>query len=287
MWGVLCNPTSGGGRGAKLKSKLIAELNSLGVPYQDISAESYSLAEANLRNSLALFDSGLLVVGGDGMVHLAIQQLAKTKVPLAVIPGGTGNDFARTLNLDLAEPISNLEHYLSSTPTEIDLGEVDKKYFAQILSTGFDSLVNERANKISFIKGKAKYNLAILLELSRFKPRRYQFTVDNVSFGTEAMLVAVSNGKSYGGGMLITPMADIRDGLFEVMILGPVSKLEFIKVFPKVFSGSHVDHPAVKFLRANSVHIAAEAIAYADGERISALPVSAKVAPKALRVWSK
>lgn len=287
MWGVLCNPKSGGGYGAKLKRELLAELDARKVSYLDISAESYREAEANLKNSINSIDSGLFVIGGDGMVNLAVQQLANTKIPLALIPGGTGNDFARTLNLDLISPVSNIDLYLNVPPTEVDLGNANNRFFAQILSTGFDSLVNERANKIHIIKGKSKYNLAILLELSKFLPKHYEFKVDEVSFGTEAMLVAVSNGKSYGGGMLITPMADNSDGFFDVMILGPVSKLEFIKVFPKVFSGSHVNHPAVKFMRAKTVQIHAHAVAYADGERISELPVTAKIAPKALRVWSR
>lgn len=287
MWGVLCNPTSGGGKGAELKKALLEALDSRKIPYEDISADSYSSASDNLREKLNFFDYGLFVVGGDGMVHLAIQQLAKTNLPLALIPSGTGNDFARTLGLDLSNPVANIDHYLTSEPNEVDLGSVNSRYFAQILSTGFDSLVNERANKIRIIKGRSKYNFAILLELSRFKPKRYNFTVDDVSFETEAMLVAISNGKSYGGGMLITPMADIQDGFFEVMILGPVSKLEFIRVFPRVFTGSHVNHPAVKFMRARTVSIAADAVAYADGERISVLPVKAEIEPKALKVWSR
>ena len=99
------------------------------------------------------------------------------------------------------------------------------------------------------------------------------------------MLIAIANGSSYGGGMQVCPGADIEDGLFDLMILAPVSKIEFLKVFPKVFSGTHITHPAVSMMRGKKISVTAEAIAYADGERIGPLPISAEVVPAALRTW--
>jgi diacylglycerol kinase (ATP) len=130
-----------------------------------------------------------------------------------------------------------------------------------------------------------KYNAAIAIELPRFKPRHYEITLDDRTIATEAMLIAVSNGRSYGGGMLVSPNASIVDGLFDVMILHPVSKIEFIKVFPTVFAGTHVSHPAVEIIRSKSVTIESKAVAYADGERIGQLPVSAECIQGAARSW--
>jgi diacylglycerol kinase (ATP) len=130
-----------------------------------------------------------------------------------------------------------------------------------------------------------KYNAAIAIELPRFKPRHYEITLDDRTIATEAMLIAVSNGRSYGGGMLVSPNASIIDGLFDVMILHPVSKIEFIKVFPTVFAGTHVSHPAVEIVRSKSVTIESKAVAYADGERIGQLPVSADCIQSAARSW--
>jgi diacylglycerol kinase (ATP) len=98
-------------------------------------------------------------------------------------------------------------------------------------------------------------------------------------------LIAVANGTSYGGGMQVCPNASFDDGLFDVMILEPISKFEFLRVFPKVFTGTHITHPKVSIKRARRVEISAPAVAYADGERIGALPVRAEVAPRALKVW--
>ena len=110
--------------------------------------------------------------------------------------------------------------------------------------------------------------------------------MDSVNITTEAMLIAVGNGRSYGGGMLVCPQAQINDGLFDVMILEPVSKIEFLKVFPKVFSGSHINHPAVKTFRTQKISIVAEAVAYADGERIGRAPVSAECIASAGLTWT-
>ena len=129
------------------------------------------------------------------------------------------------------------------------------------------------------------YNISILLELPLFQPRRYQFQIDGEGFTTEAMLIAIGNGSSYGGGMLVCPGANLHDGSFEVMILEPVSKMEFLRVFPKVFSGAHITHPKVKILHGSSIEMESDAVAYADGERIGPLPIQATTIADALLTW--
>lgn len=284
MLGLLCNPTSGGGRGGKIKEQVISHLQSQELDFLDLSGVNADAAKMNLKALDLERISNLIVIGGDGLVHLAIQKLARSTVPLLIIPAGTGNDFARSLGLNINKPLENLSLLNEMKSTGVDLGLVAGEYFAQILSTGFDSLVNERANQMRFIRGRMKYNVAIAQVLSTFKPRSYSFRVDEVHLESKAMLIAVSNGKSYGGGMMISPMSDLQDGYLDVMILGPVSRFEFLRVFPKVYSGSHINHPAVKFLKAKNVAISANAVAYADGERVGELPIEVSIVEKCLRV---
>jgi diacylglycerol kinase (ATP) len=123
------------------------------------------------------------------------------------------------------------------------------------------------------------------MELPRFTPIEYEITCDGESFLTKAMLVAIGNGKSYGGGMNVCPQAQLNDGLFDIVILEPVSKIEFIKVFPTVYSGSHLSHPKVKSMRAKKVTVNASAVAYADGERIGPAPISAECIENAGLTW--
>jgi diacylglycerol kinase (ATP) len=287
MWLLLINPKSGNGRGDKVGKLVKQELNALGIQYLDVSADSAQESQKNLKSKLKENQrfEGLFLIGGDGTVNLAVQELVGSGLGIALIPAGTGNDFARTLNLKLKNPEQLIKYYISNKPSLIDVGKVGEKYFVDVLSTGFDSMVNERANAMKRIKGRAKYNISILLVLSTFKPKSYRFSIDGFSFESKAMLIAVSNGICYGGGMKVTPDAKIDDGLFDILILSPVSKFEFLKVFPKVFSGKHTTHPAVKILRGRSVEIDSDAVAYADGERVGPLPVKARVIERSLLTW--
>ena len=287
MWALVINPVAGQGKGASVGTHVAGYLNSRGIKYEIIFGRNgIDQADALQRFLDRNPDcSGVIAVGGDGLLHLVLQKVTPAQVPLAVIPAGTGNDFVRTLGWSLDDVDAILESVLSKKPASVDLGLVDGEWFGAILSTGFDSIVNEKANAMSWPKGPMKYNAAIAIELPRFKPHHYEITLDDRTISTQAMLIAVSNGRSYGGGMLVCPRAEITDGYFDVMVLHPVSKLEFIKVFPRVFKGTHITHPAVEIVRSKSVQISSDAVAYADGERIGQLPVSAQCMPGALMTW--
>jgi diacylglycerol kinase (ATP) len=146
--------------------------------------------------------------------------------------------------------------------------------------------VNERANSLRWPKGAARYNAAIALELPKFRAIEYELTIDGSTMPIQAMLIAVGNGRSYGAGMNICPNAQLDDGYFDLVILEPVSTVEFIKVFPQVYSGKHIDHPQVRSIRAKKVRIEGASIAYADGERIGPAPVSAECIAGAGLTWT-
>ena len=287
MWALVINPVSGQGKGATLGTYVAGYLNSRNISYEIIIGKNQIDQSDLLSSFLEKFPdcSGVIAVGGDGLMHLVLQKVTPAQVPLAMIPAGTGNDFVRTLGWSLTDIDSLLEAVIHSTPRSMDLGLVDGEWFGAILSTGFDSIVNEKANVMSWPKGPNKYNAAIAIELPRFRPRHYEIVLDDRTISTQAMLIAVSNGRSYGGGMLVCPAADINDGYFDVMVLHPISKFEFIKVFPRVFKGTHVTHPAVEIVRSRKVSITSHAVAYADGERIGPLPVSAECISGALLTW--
>ena len=287
MWALVINPVAGQGKGTTVATYVAGWLSQRDIPYTIVTGNS-SVA---LGDHLSAFiekvpdTSGVIAVGGDGLLHNILQCLVSAQIPLAMIPAGTGNDFVRTLGWKLDSFDEQLEAITTQSPTSMDLGLVDGEWFGAILSTGFDSVVNEKANTMGWPKGPMKYNAAIAMELPRFKPRHYEITLDDRTISTEAMLIAVANGRSYGGGMLVCPNANIVDGLFDVMVLHPVSTIEFMKVFPRVFAGTHISHPAVEIVRSRSVRIEAKAVAYSDGERIGQLPISAECIPGALKTW--
>ena len=233
MWLLAINPTSGRGKGSVVGQQVANFLSERKIQYRIVTGANALQFQENLRKESSSA-SLIIAVGGDGLLHMAIQIAAHENLPLVTIPAGTGNDFVRALGWDPEKPLEPLWAAINSAATFIDLGNVDGEYFGAIASTGFDSIVNERANKMRFPKGTAKYNVAMALELPKFKPLEYKFVIDGKSYEREAMLIAAGNGSSYGGGMLVCPNADLQDGLLDLMILNPVSKREFVMIFPSV-----------------------------------------------------
>jgi diacylglycerol kinase (ATP) len=229
------------------------------------------------------------VIGGDGTVSCAVNGIVGTDAALAVLPAGTGDDFATTLGAGSFTAAVRL--LASPTTTTIDAvrvrtDEVDR-CFVNIAGAGFDSEVNETANAMTVnLGGTGTYVAALLKTLSRFTPARYELTVDERTSTVEAMLVVVGNGPSYGGGMKVLPHASIADGVLDVCVVEALSKAAFLRAFPRVFAGRHTTHPKVRMLRAKTVSIDANRgmQVYADGERMGPLPARFDVMPGALRV---
>jgi diacylglycerol kinase (ATP) len=284
MWLLAINPTSGRGSGAVIGQQVSNFLADRKIHYRLVTGANALQLQENLRREVSV-STGIIAVGGDGLIHMALQVATSAKIALVAIPAGTGNDFVRALGWNPDKPLEPLWKALNEDPEEIDLGNVDGEFFGAIASTGFDSIVNERANRMSWPKGPSKYNVAMALELPKFKPLEYVFEIDGKRYEREAMLIAAGNGNSYGGGMLVCPDADLTDGFLDLMILNPVSKREFVRIFPSVYKGKHVEHPQVEVIRAKEIHIDAPAICYADGERIGPMPATISVSEKALFTW--
>lgn len=258
-----------------------------GAGWQTTSLTSRSAEEALdlARVAVAEQPDVLAVCGGDGMVNIALQALAGSGVPLGILPAGTGNDFARYFDLPLGDGAAAAGRIVHGTTRTIDLARIGDRYFGGVLAAGFDAVVNERANRMRWPRGQMRYNLATIAELRTFKPLRYTLELDGVERQVEAMLVAVGNGPSFGGGLRITHGAELDDGLLDLVLIKPVSRVELLKTFPKLFDGSHVNHPQYEHHRVRRVSVAAPGIVgYADGERFGPLPLTVEVVPSAVRV---
>jgi diacylglycerol kinase (ATP) len=225
----------------------------------------------------------LAVLGGDGAAHAGVQACAGTKTALAVIPAGTGNDFARALDLSLDGVVEALR---TGRRRSIDLGRVQRgAWFGTVLCAGFDSAVNERVNRMRWPRGPRRYDLAIMLELAQLRSKPLTVRTPAGEVELEATLIAVGNTPFYGGGVPICPDADPGDGLLDVTIAGRASRTELMRILPKLRTGRHIDHPTVTTLRASSVAIAGnDWIGYADGERQRELPLTVECVPRALQV---
>jgi diacylglycerol kinase (ATP) len=284
---VLVNPTAGRGRGLRAADAAIPHLQRAGLRILRFQGEDGDEAESIAQAAVADEVDALVVVGGDGLVNLAAQALNGTDIPLGIIPAGSGNDAARTLGIDRKDPIAAADLVIAGRRRAVDLGEAGGRVFVTVLAAGFDALVNERANRLRWPRGQMRYNIATLAELRVFGPLHYTLELDGVTREQQAMLVAVGNMSSYGGGLRMCEGAEPDDGLLDVVLIKPVSKPELVKVYPRLFKGTHVTHPQYERHRVSSVSIAAPGVvAYADGERVGPLPLTVRVLPGALRVYS-
>ncbi|MBG0816756.1 diacylglycerol kinase [Planomonospora sp. ID82291] len=283
---VLVNPAARGGRSRGLLAPALDRLRRTGAEVSVILGDSAEDALERACTAVAEGPDALVAFGGDGLVHLAVQAVAGTDVPLGVIPAGTGNDIAAALGLPTGDPVAAAGVVLGGRVRTVDAVRIgEDHWFAGVLCCGFDSRVNERANRLTWPPGMARYLVALVEELRSFTPIPFRIDLDGEVVETEAMLVAVGNTRSYGAGMKVCPGALPDDGLLDVTILGAVSTGRFLRAFPRVYRGTHVDHPAVTIRRARRVALEAPGVvAYADGERIGPVPLVCEAVPGALRV---
>ncbi|WP_406479721.1 diacylglycerol kinase [Streptomyces sp. NBC_01615] len=287
---LFVNPTAGRGRGAHAAQPAASALRAAGFSVRTILGENAEDALTRARAAVEGGTGALIAVGGDGMANLALQAVAGTRTPLGLVAVGTGNDFARALGLPVRDPAAAgrliAESLKGALLRDIDLGCVGDTWFGTVLASGFDSRVNDRGNRMRWPTGRFKYDLAMLAELAAFKPFPYRITLDDGEVQEiEATLVAVGNGSSYGGGMKICADADLTDGLFDITVVGDCSRTTLLKVFPKVYKGTHLGHPKVTVHRAARVELVADGITgYADGEPLGPLPLTADCIRAAVRV---
>lgn len=292
--GLIVNPTAGRGLGRQSHAQILSEFERLGVEVLDFTSRSKEEAEARARMAIAHQQiEALVVAGGDGMVHLGVNLATDAKIPLGIIACGSGNDSARALGLPIHDVLWATQiaaDHLGLTRS-VDVGRVENDkgqfYFFGSISAGFDALVNARANKWKYPKGPVRYRLAMFRELAAFKKLRYKLIVDGEYHEIDAMLCAITNVQGYGGGMKVTPDARPDDGELDLFIVHKISRRELIKIFPSVYTGGHVGHPAVEIVRVKNVEIdSGKTPAFADGEPAGHSPLKISVVAAGLEILS-
>lgn len=300
---IIANPLAGGGRAVAAASGLARALADAGISCHVHVPGSRRDTIATARTQAP---RGIVVAcGGDGTVHDCLQGVMTSDAPdkrMAIWPVGTGNDIVRGLGLDTqaSEELhaAFIEAVVDNTTKPTDVGTIQviegdhasTHYFLGVLSCGFDSDVNERANNMPAKVGRARYLLGLARELPIVRPRWYAIDSDGQDRSMAAMVVAIGNGPAYGSGMMICPEADMHDGKLDITVVTNAPKHTFVSVLPKVYSGKHVEHPSVQSWTATRLRVdAPDSLVYADGERIGPLPATIEVLPSALHVltWDR
>ena len=315
--GLLVNPTAGRGAGRVAGRRAYTALRQLGHPVVDLTGADVAEARHRLAAEAGNLEA-VVVVGGDGLVHTAVEAVAGTGTALGIVPAGTGNDIARGLDLDLGDPAAAVQRVSAALrdgrsravdAVRVRTAEGDG-WFVSILASGVDALINERANAWRWPSGPSRYTLAALVELARVRSIALRVVLDGERvLDVDALLVAVANTRSYGGGLQMAPDADPADGLLDVVVVDRLPAVRALSVFPRVRAGHHLAHPAVHVHRARSVRLElrdgelrdgelrdgerrdgerrsgpASPRPHADGEPTGSLPVTCEVVPGALRV---
>lgn len=288
--GVLVNPSSGRGRVSRQSAEVLRGLAARGDHVVALQGDSEEHARDLLGDAVAHGLDAVVAVGGDGTVHLALQAVVGTPAALGIVPLGTGNDAAVSLGIPTSSWQSAVAVVLADHTRTFDVGLVRtaeglSRYFLCVMSSGFDSMVNERANRMTRPSGDARYVVAMLAELRRFAPIPYRVVIDGALVQDDAMLVSLGNGPLFGGGMRVCPSADMHDGQLSMLWVHRLSRPRLLRLFPLIYSGRHVGRPEVTEQKVGVVHLAAPGqVAYADGERIGPLPVDVSTVADGVRV---
>ena len=288
---VLTNPMSGHGNAPHAAELAVARFQERGIDVVAIVGRDAAHARVLVDEAVGRGTDALVVVGGDGVISLALQALARTDIPLGIVPAGTGNDHAREYRLPTGDPAAAADVILDGRTETVDLGLIRGAdgavtWFGTVAATGFDSLVSDRVNRMRWPHGRMRYNLAIVAELSRLRLLPFRLVLDGErEIIADLTLAAFGNTRSYGGGMLICPNADHGDGLLDITMVHTASRTKLIRLFPTVFKGTHVDLDEVTTDRARTVTVESPGInAYADGDFACALPVEISAVPAALKI---
>lgn len=318
--GLVINPTAGLGKGASVGTKVQALFAHHNIALEDLSAQNANDALARARAACISGLDALVVVGGDGMINLGVNATIGTATPLGIVAAGSGNDFATAIGLPVRHIAQSVEgiiaalragHIKTFDAAQVEphvpvsqqarFGRIDshataahsdtsRRWFAGSLSLGIDAAVNAQANTYKWPKGHLKYLRAVVACLVSFKPFGYKITVDGKTFESRGTLAAVSNSPLFGGGIPIAPMANLHDGLLDLVFATPLTKPQIIQIFPKLYKGGHVNHPAVTFQTGKKFLIEPTAIgplppvAFADGEVVGTVPLEVTVHEGVLKV---
>lgn len=298
---LVVNPSAGGGRAGRQLPAVVAQVRRTFTdrPVRVHQATSFDHARDCLRDAIDARqdDDVLIVMGGDGMMHLGLNAVAGTEIALGMIPSGSGDDLCRGLGI----PVDDIEaalDLLSTEPRSVDLMQVGSNWVGSIVASGFDARVNLRANHMTFPRGRLQYPVAVAAELATFRPLNYRIIVDGTVRELEAMLVAVGNTTSYGGGLKMCPDAVPDDGLLDVTIIHPVPRRTLVRMFPKIYAGAFTHLSVVEQFRCRELELdgtlamtdpgeqVTPITAMGDGEELGPTPCTITCRPGALQVFA-
>ncbi|MFS0867917.1 diacylglycerol kinase family protein [Microbacterium sp. 179-B 1A2 NHS] len=294
---LLVNPTARAGSGSGTATRVADLLRADGVEVRVVTPPDADATGAALDEFVAERPDGILVAGGDGTVGIALARVRGTGIPLGIVATGTGNDLALALGLPSLDADAAAAAVTSGTVRALDLArsigpDGAERLYATVFASGFDSRVNDRANRMRWPRGRTRYTIAVLREFLALRTTPYVLDLERPDGTTtriseDLLIAAVGNGPSYGGGIPVCPDARMDDGLLDVTVVRPAGRIALLRLLRRVYAGTHTDAPQVSTYRVSAITLVSPGgTGYADGEPLGALPVRIDVLPAAVRVFA-
>ncbi len=271
---IINNPSAGNGKKKKLFKTVNEKLLDFSIEIEILDSRNSQHAK-EIAYKYSLTGNTIIACGGDGHVSNLAPIVAENNTMFGIIPTGSGNDFASALGLN------NIDKVVSALVKDkfdlIDLWKLNNKIFCSVANIGFSSEANNWANKRKFVSGSFLYFSSVLRTIFNYKPVKLKVKIDDKIFENKTWLIACANTPYFGGGMNIAPFACSTDGFIDLVFVGNVSRYEFLKTFPKVYKGEHINHHSISYFRGKNIIIDQvdknNISVFADGENFGNLPI--------------
>ncbi|SKC88919.1 diacylglycerol/lipid kinase family protein [Maledivibacter halophilus] len=273
------NPVAGKGRTVEIIPKIKESFDKDNIQYEVKITSQRGEGEKIVREGIDKGYTHIISVGGDGTAYEVVNGIRREKIVLGILPAGTGNDFARMINMpkDHDEILKVLK---MGKTKRVDIGMVNNRYFLNCSSVGIDAEIVKETEAIKqYVSGPLAYLIGVFKTLTKYKNKEVEIFIDNKKIKRNIELVAVSNGKYYGGGMKINPMADFHDGLLDICLVNKINKIKFASLFFTVFKGQHIRFQEVEIFRGKEVKILGDKslLLNADGDIIGNIPAEINI----------
>jgi YegS/Rv2252/BmrU family lipid kinase len=296
---VIVNPIAAGGKVGRRWPQLRDVLAKGGLPFDAELTQHPGHATVIAQRAVDDGYRHIVSVGGDGTVNevvngLVVDGQVPSDLVLSIVPGGTGCDFVRILDI-ARDPVQACQTVLGDRVRTVDLGEIRclcqgksiVRYFVNVAGVGFDGETSVRVNRMSKrITGTLPYLTSLLLTLVSYQNKDVELTVNEYRLLGRLNSVVICNGQYFGGGMWVGPQAAADDGVFDVVLLKDLTKPELIVNIPRIYRGTHLTHPKVESLQGTEIHVKAQQRMFiqAEGELVGETPASFRMLPAALNL---
>ena len=283
---VLVNPNAGRGKARSVLRDALEVVRRKGIAADVQESRDAEHLRQLARRAAAEKPDAVVSLGGDGTQHYVLNGMMGSEIPLGIIPCGSGNDLAKGLGIP-TQPRAAAEALCAGATRRVDLGQAGNTVFSCIAGAGFDSVVTRYANeRVRRLKGSAAYAWSILRSLKYYRPEPLEIVSDVQRFSGEVIFAVVGNNVSYGGGIHLTPRAQLDDGLLDVCVVPYMGKWELLRWVPSAYGGQHLRHPRIIYFQTPMVSFKSSSRLelFGDGEFIQELPATIAVVPRGLSV---